>query len=106
LRALLDTGASASLVTAAGMFRLGLTAAILAHDPGGNGAGVGPTPVYMHLHRFGELRVGPDATRDPTLWVAPVHVVPIVDMLLGADWLRSRRVWISFATKQIFVAAR
>jgi hypothetical protein len=106
LRALLDTGASASLVTAAGMYRLGLTAEILAHDPGGNGAGVGPAPVYMHLHRFGELRVGPDVTRDPMLWVAPVHVVPIVDMLLGADWLRSRRVWISFATKQIFVAAR
>jgi hypothetical protein len=60
----------------------------------------------MHLHRFGELHVGMDTTRDPMLWVAPVHVVPIVDMLLGADWLRSRRVWISFATKQIFVAAR
>jgi hypothetical protein len=35
-----------------------------------------------------------------------VRVVPIVDMLLGADWLVSRRVWLSFATKQMFVAAR
>ena len=52
------------------------------------------------------LRVGPDATRDLTLWVAPVHIVPIVDMLLGADWLRTRRVWLSFATKQMFVATR
>jgi hypothetical protein len=32
--------------------------------------------------------------------------VPIVDMLLGTDWLRSRRVWLSFATKQMFVAVR
>ena len=48
----------------------------------------------------------PISTRDPTLWVASVRVVPIVDMLLGADWLGSRRVWLSFATKQMFVAGR
>jgi hypothetical protein len=106
LRALLDTGASASLITSPGMYRLGLTQEMLARDPGGNGAGVGSNPVYMHHHRFGELRVGPVATRDPMLWVAPVHVVPIVDMLLGADWLLPRRVWVSFTSRQIFVAAR
>ena len=106
LRALIDTGASGSLITASGMFRLGLTPGLLARDPVGNGAGVGPAPVPMHHHHFAEMRVGPDATRDLTLWVAPVHMVPIVDMLLGTDWLRSRRVWLSFATKQMFVAPR
>jgi hypothetical protein len=40
----------------------------------------------------------------PELWVAPVHLVPIVDMLLGADWLLSRRLWVSFATRQLFMA--
>jgi hypothetical protein len=30
--------------------------------------------------------------------------VPIVDLLLGADWLAQRRVWLSFATRQVFVA--
>lgn len=106
LRALIDSGASASLLTAPGMFRLGLTPELLARDPGGNGTGVGPAPVPMHRHRFTELRVGPVTTRDPTLWVASVRVVPIVDMLLGADWLLTRRVWLSFATKQLFVAGR
>ena len=106
LRALIDSGASASLITASGMYRLGLTPDLLARDPGGNGSGVGPASVPMRLHRFAELRLGPDTTRDPALWVASVHVVPIVDMLLGADWLVSRRVWLSFATKQMFVAAR
>jgi hypothetical protein len=60
----------------------------------------------MHRHRFAELRVGPEATREPVLWVASVRVVPIVDLLLGADWLAPRRVWLSFATRQVFVAAR
>ena len=103
LHALLDTGASSSLVTAPGMARLGLTPALLAQDPGGNGAGVGPAPVFMRRHRFASMSVGPDTIRDPMLWVAPVHVVPIVDMLLGADWLRSRHVWLSFTTKQVFI---
>jgi hypothetical protein len=106
LRALIDSGASASLITAPGIYRLGLTPELLARDPGGNGSGVGPATVPMRLHRFSELRVGPDVTRDPMLWVASAHVVPIVDMLLGADWLQARRVWLSFATKQMFVAAR
>ena len=106
LRALLDTGASSSLITAPGMSRLGLTAEVLARDPGGSGAGIGPAPVVMRHHRFAEMRVGPNTTRDPVLWVSAVRVVPVVDMLLGADWLRTRHVWLSFATKQIFVAVR
>jgi hypothetical protein len=106
LRALIDSGASASLVTSPGIYRLGLTEELLARDPGGNGSGVGPAPVPMRRHRFAELRVGSETTRDPTLWVAPVHVVPVVDMLLGADWLGPRHVWLSFATRQMFVATR
>jgi hypothetical protein len=27
-------------------------------------------------------------------------------MLLGADWLAHRRIWVSFATRQLFVATR
>src|SRR5262249_20295043 len=67
LRALVDTGASASLVTAPGMFRLGLTPGLLAHDPAGNGRGIGPRPVPMYRHRFSELRVGPEVTHHPVL---------------------------------------
>jgi len=104
LRALIDTGASASLVTAPGMFRLGLTPGLLAHDPVDKGRGIGPRPVPMYRHRFSELRVGPGVTRDPVLWVAPVRVVPIVDLLLGADWFGPRQVWLSFTTKKVFVA--
>ena len=106
LRALLDTGASASLIAAPGMYRLGLTPQMLTGDPPGSAGGIGPHPIVMRHHRFAELRVGPVETSQPTLWVAPVHIVPIVDMLLGADWLRSRHVWLSFATQQIFVAVK
>ena len=104
LRALLDTGASASLITAPGMVRLGLTPAALTGDRGITMHGVGPQTPQTWQHRFVSWQVGPWSQRDPLLWVAPVHVVPIVDALLGADWLLAQRyVWISFATAQVFV---
>jgi Aspartyl protease len=106
LRALIDTGASASLLTASGIVRMGISPEAMARDPGGNGHGVGPEAVPMRLHRFGSMQVGPEVIRDPSVWAATVHVVPIVDMLLGEDWLRSRHVWLSFTTKQVFVAGR
>jgi hypothetical protein len=104
LRALLDTGAGASLLTAPGMRRLGLTQAGLTGDPAGQISGLGPRVLVVHRHRFTSLRVGDLTVEQPVLWVEPIRPTPIVDMLLGADWLAERRVWISFATRQLFVA--
>jgi hypothetical protein len=104
LRALLDTGASSSLVAAPGMFRLGLRPAALATDPLEEVSGLGTHPVAMHRHRFGTLRFGGQTMREPMIWVAPIRLSPIADMLLGADWLAGREVWISYATRQVFIA--
>ena len=106
LRALLDTGAGVSLIAAPGMVRLGLTLAQLENDPRQAVSGLGARTVAMHRHAFRTLLVGPLTTLRPTFWVAPIRLTPIVDMLLGADWLADKTVWISFATKQVFVAGR
>jgi hypothetical protein len=106
LRALLDTGASASLLAAPGMARLGLQPSSLASDPTSPVSGLGPRTVTMHLHRFRSLQVGGQVFDAPSIWVAPIRLSPIVDMLLGADWLSGRRLWISFATAQVFLAGR
>jgi hypothetical protein len=105
LRALLDTGASSSLVAAPGLFRLGLQPASLAGDPVDQVAGLGFHLVTMHRHVFRSLQVAGQTIGSPVIWVAPVHLTPIVDMLLGADWLAGRRIWISFATRQMFIAS-
>jgi hypothetical protein len=103
LTALLDTGASASMVTLPGMIRLGLTQASLVGDAAAGVHGVGRQTPEMRRHRFGSLQIGGITQRDPVLWVAPVRIVPIVDALLGADWLAmQQRVWISFATSEVF----
>jgi hypothetical protein len=100
LRALLDTGASATLLAAPGMARLGLSLGAADRRI----TGLGGRSVGAEARRFRILLVGPDVIEAPTLLVAPIRVVPVSDMLLGADWLAGRRVWISFATKQVFVA--
>ncbi len=106
LRALLDTGASASLIAAPGLFRLGLQPASFEGDPVDQVSGLGSHVVTMHRHTFRSLRVGGQTIDSPVIWVAPIHLTPIVDMLLGADWVAQRRIWISFATQQLFVATR
>jgi hypothetical protein len=105
LQAMLDTGATASLLAAPGIYRLGLTASSFAGDPADQISGLGPRLVTAHDHRFSALRVGNQVIDRPVFWVEPIRLTPFVDMLLGADWLAGRRIWISFATKQLFVAA-
>jgi hypothetical protein len=104
LRAMLDSGATSSLVAAPGMYKLGLEQAALSTDPSSVIRGLGSHSVTVHRHQFGALAVGNQTIASPALWVEPIRLSPIVDMLLGADWLAQRRVWISFATKQLFVA--
>ena len=102
LRALLDSGAGQTLVAAPGMARLGLGLDRLSGDPSQIVSGMGPHTVTMWHHRFAALRVGGETFNAPLFLVAQIQLNPISDMLLGADWLMGRRVWISYATNQLF----
>jgi predicted aspartyl protease len=102
LRALLDSGASRTLVAAPGMARLGLGIDRLRGDSSQIVSGVGPHTVTMWQHRFRELRIGDETFAQPMFLVAPIEIRPISDMLLGADWLMRHRIWISYATSQLF----
>ena len=105
LRAMLDTGANASLLGRPGIVRMGLTPASLASDPTDEVSGLGPRVITMRRHQFRSLRVGNQTIDSPEIWVEPLLLSPpFVDMLLGADWLAGRRIWISYATQQMFVA--
>lgn len=103
MRAMLDTGASRSLITAPGMARLGLTPEQLSGDRGGIARGIGRNGVAVQAHRFDRMQVGGEVETGPVLLVAPVHVIPIVDMLLGLDWIQSHEIWLSYATMQVFI---
>ena len=102
VRALLDTGARTTLLardTAAG---LGISAAMLAHDPRRIGIGIGMGDIDFRQHRFAELGLPGAIGRDVAANVADLHL-PGVAMLLGADYLGPRRIWISYATGRLFL---
>jgi hypothetical protein len=103
LHALLDSGASQTLVAAPGMARLGLGIDRLQNDPNQIVSGMGPHTVTVWQHQFRAMRIGGETVPAPHFLVAPIELNPITDMLLGADWLKGRRVWISYATNQLFV---
>jgi predicted aspartyl protease len=103
LHALLDSGASQTLIAAPGMARLHLGLESLRDDPNQIASGMGPHTVTVWQHQFRTMRIGGETVAAPRFLVAPIELHPITDMLLGADWLKDRHVWISYATKQLFV---
>ena len=103
--AILDTGAQLSVVGLTMAGRLGLNEQTMADDPLIRQHGVGPAMRMAHVHRFGVLRIGPTETRNPVMAVLPQEA-GLADMLIGEDFLRGRRVWLSFRPAQVFVTLR
>ena len=83
--------------------RLGVGPAALAHDPLTAGSGVDLIAMAGRLHRFAAVRIGSEVLRDQEIEVAPL-ALPGADMLLGADYLRTRHVWLSYSTQRLFLA--
>jgi predicted aspartyl protease len=100
--ALVDSGADQTLVTPAAAGRVGVTQAMLQADRSGTTHGVDRLEKPVVAHRFEDLRIGREMIHHPGLLVADMNLNE-VDMLLGADFLRRRHVWLSYATRQMFV---
>lgn len=102
--AILDTGAQATAISEAMARRLGLSRATLEPDRTVLMLGTAPQPASVHEHRFHDLLVGGIGIADPSLGIVPDASL-IGDALLGGDFLRGRRVWLSFPTLRLFVSA-
>ena len=98
LQAELDSGAASTVVTLPGMIQLNLAG-------GGpdRGTGFGAGGLAARRQRFAAVQVGAAPPAPTELLVAPVRTLRSIGALLGADWLASRRVWVSWATDQVFV---
>ncbi|WP_322050105.1 retroviral-like aspartic protease family protein [Paraburkholderia bannensis] len=99
--ATLDTGATPSLVSRNGAQRASLDANAFQQDPQRTGLGLNGAAVSFHIHRFDTLQIGAREFQDVKLEVsdAPFHA----DMLLGMDFLKWRRVWLSYSTGWVFM---
>ncbi len=96
--AVLDSGASRTVLDRAAGREGGATDASMAGDPAMIGTGIDGNRNPMRLHRFDSLQVGPERLAPATVEVGDTGVT-----LLGADYLRGRRVWISYPHQVIYV---
>ena len=103
MRALIDWGARTSQITADAAKAIGVTPERLADDPAGFGHGIDQTSIPLRGHRFESVRVGDETFRDIRISVGAL-TLPDAGMLLGMDYARTRRIWLSYATNQMFVA--
>ena len=100
--ALLDTGADRTLVSEDSARDRGVDLAGLATDPGGSSRGVDGNAVATHRHKFDSLTIGPETFRGVTVTVSALRL-PQAEMLVGMDWLRRQRVWISWDARRVFI---
>jgi predicted aspartyl protease len=102
LAAFIDTGAEVSAVDAAAALALGVTSAALNRDPVANLRGAGSEVVASRVHRFARLEIGGEALRHPVIAVTNLRLQD-ADLVLGIDFLRLRRVWLSYGSRRIFL---
>lgn len=102
VRALIDSGARTTLVRRSTALTLGVTEASLASDRQQSGMGVGNKGLALRQHRFEQLGVPGDLIGGATVDIAELRL-PGVEMLLGADFLGARHVWLSPANGLMFL---
>lgn len=102
LRALLDTGANTSSLALTAALKAGAGPQALKGDAPDTYVGSDGVTVAARRHRFETLTVGGSVFRNVTISVRSGDFAAF-DMLLGVDVLRSRRVWLSYATRQVFM---
>jgi predicted aspartyl protease len=101
----IDTGAQLSVLATKAALALGVTEAVLSRDRATVTLGAAAERLNSHLHRFSHMEVGGEVVRNPALIIADVSLKD-ADLVLGIDFLASRRVWLSYGSQQIFLARR
>jgi predicted aspartyl protease len=103
--AFIDTGSQITVFSVRAALALGVTEATLTHDPVATLRGAAAEQVSAHVHRFSRLEIGGEVVRNPEIVVADLRLSD-ADLVLGIDFLRSRRIWLSYGAKQIFLSRR
>ncbi len=102
--ALIDTGAQLTALDAESAAALGVTGAELARDPVADLRGAAAEIVRARAHRFIRLHIDGEILRDQVIVVTRLGLQD-ADLVLGSDFLRWQRVWLSYPSHLIFLAA-
>ncbi|WP_215755244.1 retroviral-like aspartic protease family protein [Acetobacter sp. P5B1] len=100
--AMLDSGAWHTSVLPSQARKAGVSKDDLAQDITFTSTGVsGKRRDGSHLHRFASLQIGDELYPNPLLGISPIETNGYA--LLGADFLRHNRVWVSYRHEQLYI---
>jgi hypothetical protein len=102
VRAVVDTGSNESSLSLDGARAAGVDAQTLASEPGDTFFGSKGNVVTAHRHVFQTMGVGAGTFRNARISVQDASWLD-TDMLLGMDFLRWRKLWLSYSTNQVFI---
>jgi predicted aspartyl protease len=102
VRAKLDSGSMTTVITRAAALDAAVDTAALDSDRLVSGLQSAASTYDAHLHRFDTIDIGDTRFRNAAIEVVD-RSLPDVDMLIGLDFLKSRRVWLSYGTGQVFI---
>jgi predicted aspartyl protease len=102
VNALVDWGANATTMSETAAADIGVVPEMLATDRSGVSWGVDQNQLRVRYHRFDEVRIGRELFHHLIISVSDLQLQE-AGMALGADYARGRRIWLSYATRQMFV---
>ncbi len=100
--AFVDTGAQSTVLSTGAALGLGVTTALLAHDRAATLRGAAGEQVNGRVHQFARLSIGVEEVHNPEMIVTDLRLSD-ADLVLGMDFLKPRRIWLSYGSQQIFL---
>jgi tetratricopeptide (TPR) repeat protein len=101
IRAIFDTGAGASLLALDAAKRAGVTPDSVGVVPGGETAGIGSRTTKTWIAPFQSFRIGDEEIRNTKLRIGELGM-PYTDMLIGADFFLSHRVYVASSQNKLY----
>jgi tetratricopeptide (TPR) repeat protein len=99
LRAMFDTGAAATILSSSAAFHAGLRRDMPGAQPGDTTYGFGSRSIETWIAPVASLKIGDEELRNSRVRVGDIGAV---DMLIGADFFISHRVFVSNALHTLF----
>ena len=101
VRVLFDTGASTSILSLDAARRAGIDPAGAGVTPGGVQRGIGRRMIPSWIAPVASFKIGDEEVRNTRLRIAEM-ALPNIDMLLGADFFLSHRVYVANSQHRIY----
>jgi predicted aspartyl protease/tetratricopeptide (TPR) repeat protein len=101
LRAILDTGASKSMLSKAAAARAGMTPTSAEMEPSGVAAGLGRGTVQSWIAPFDSFRIGGEEIRRTRLRIGDFSDLGF-DMLIGADFFLAHRLYVAPGLRRVY----